>query len=183
MTKKDAIIAATLELLSEKGVHNTPMSEIAKAAGTGMGTIYNYFPNKDLLINDIYLRIKEKEESLFLKVETNRPIKTQFENYFTVIIEFFISNPSYFKFMEQLQASPIITEESKVKGGKSVELVSILLKNGQEDRIIKNIDIEELLMFIGGAISAYLRWYFNKPHKTPPSIKNQAQMVWDAIKE
>ena len=50
MTKKEAIIAAALELLVEKGVHNTPMSEIAKAAGTGMGTIYNHFSCKEEII-------------------------------------------------------------------------------------------------------------------------------------
>ncbi len=182
MTKKDAIINAALKLLSEKGVHNTPMSEVAKAAGTGMGTIYNHFSNKDILINTIYIKIKEEEESLFLNVETDKPLKTQFENYITVLIEFFINNPSYFKFMEQLQASPIITNENRVKGGKSVELVAILLKNGQQDRIIKNINIDGLLMFIGGAISAFLRWYFNKPNKKQSSIKNQIQMVWDGIK-
>jgi len=182
MTKKDAIINAALKLLVEKGVHNTPMSEIAKTAGTGMGTIYNHFPNKDLLINTIYIKIKEEEASLFIDVETDKPFKTQFENYFTVLIELFINNPSYFKFIEQLQASPIITKENRVKGGESVELVAILLKKGQQDRIIKNIDIDELLMFIGGAISAYLRWYFNKPKKKQAHIKNQIEMVWDAIK-
>jgi len=183
MNKKDAIITAALELLIEKGVHNAPMSAIAKAAGTGMGTIYNYFPNKELLINEIYILIKKKEESIFLGVETDKPIKTQFENYLNVLIGFFIDNPSYFKFMEQLQASPIITKENRVKGGKSVELVSVLLKNGQQDRIIKNIEIDELLMFIGGAISAYLRWYFNTSKKKQSSIKNQILMVWDGIKE
>jgi len=34
------------------------MSAIAKAANTGMGTIYNYFTTKEELINSIYLYIK-----------------------------------------------------------------------------------------------------------------------------
>ncbi len=183
MTKKDAIISAALELLIEKGVHNTPMSAIAKTAGTGMGTIYNYFPNKDLLINDIYIKIKEEEKSVFLDFESTKPIKTQFENYFTSIIDFFIGNSSYFKFMEQLHASPIITKESRDKGGESIEPIRLLLKKGQQDRIIKSIDIEDILMFIGGTVLSFLRWHFNKPKTTHSSIKNQIQMVWDAIKE
>ncbi|WP_020529331.1 TetR/AcrR family transcriptional regulator [Flexithrix dorotheae] len=183
MNKKDAIISAALELLAEKGVHNTPMSAIAKVAGTGMGTIYNYFPNKDLLINDIYVSIKKKEKSAFLDFESSKPIKTQFEHYFLSIINFFINNPSYFRFMEQLQASPIITQESREEGGKSVEPVFLLLKKGQQERIIKNIEIEELLMFIGGAVLSYLRWYFSQTKSTQTSLKNQVQMVWDAIKE
>ncbi|UTW67969.1 TetR/AcrR family transcriptional regulator [bacterium SCSIO 12643] len=183
MSKKDAIINAALELLVEKGVHNTPMSEIAKAAGTGMGTIYNYFPNKDILINEIYREIKDQEEALFLKVDTDQPIKTQFENYLTVIIEFFIHNPSYFNFLQQLEASPIITEENKMMGRRSVEIVGVLLKNGQKDRIIKNIELSEILVFIGGGISSYLKLNLNPSEKKKSSLVNHVRMVWDGIKE
>ena len=182
MSKRDDILSAALELLVEKGVHNTPMSAIAKAAGTGMGTIYNHFPNKDLLINEIYLQIKEKEESLFLEVNTEGPIKTQFENYMRVLIDFHINNPLYFNFLEHLQASPIITEENKAKGGASVEMVVNLLKHGQKQRIIKPIAKDELLMFIGGAISSYLRGNINRSKKQTSSRTNTIQMVWDGIK-
>ncbi|WP_042498374.1 TetR/AcrR family transcriptional regulator [Algibacter lectus] len=183
MNKKESILLAALSLLTEKGVHNTPMSAIAKAAGTGMGTIYNYFPNKELLINEIYVNIKESEKSVFINFSLEKPIKSQFENYFSSIIDFFINNPSYFKFMEQLQASPIITDESRAVGEKSVAPVLNLLVKGKEERIIKNIEIDEMLIFIGGAILSYLRWYFNQPEVKPVSLENQIRMVWDAIKE
>ncbi|TDY64398.1 TetR family transcriptional regulator [Algibacter lectus] len=183
VNKKESILLAALSLLTEKGVHNTPMSAIAKAAGTGMGTIYNYFPNKELLINEIYVNIKESEKSVFIDFSLEKPIKSQFENYFSSIIDFFINNPSYFKFMEQLQASPIITDESRAVGEKSVAPVLNLLVKGKEERIIKNIEIDEMLIFIGGAILSYLRWYFNQPEVKPVSLENQIRMVWDAIKE
>ncbi|SFC08512.1 DNA-binding transcriptional regulator, AcrR family [Algibacter lectus] len=183
VNKKESILLAALSLLTEKGVHNTPMSAIAKAAGTGMGTIYNYFPNKELLINEIYVNIKESEKSVFIDFSLEKPIKSQFENYFSSIIDFFINNPSYFKFMEQLQASPIITDESRTVGEKSVAPVLNLLVKGKEERIIKNIEIDEMLIFIGGAILSYLRWYFNQPEVKPVSLENQIRMVWDAIKE
>ncbi|KAA1246578.1 TetR/AcrR family transcriptional regulator [Aquimarina sp. RZ0] len=182
MNKKESILVSAVELLAEKGVHNTPMSAIARAAGTGMGTIYNYFPNKELLINEIYRSIKEKEKSVFANFRLNKPIKTQFEDYFASIVTFFIENPVYFKFMEQLQASPIISDESREEGFKSVAVVCELLEKGKEDSIIKSIAIDELLMFIGGAILSYLRWYFNQPKIKTPSFTNQIEMVWDAIK-
>jgi len=181
--KRDAILNAALELLVKKGVHNTPMSQVAKAAGTGMGTIYNYFPNKEELINEIYAGIKEQEKTLFLEVNTDQPIKTQFEKYLTIIIEFFIHYPSYFNFLQQLEASPIITEENKLKGRKSVEIVALLLKSGQQDRIIKNIDIDEILVFLGGAISSYLKRNLNKSENKGSSLTNHIRMVWDGIKE
>ncbi|TRX58196.1 TetR/AcrR family transcriptional regulator [Fulvivirga sp. M361] len=183
MTKKEAIASSALKLLTEKGVHNTPMSAIAKAAGTGMGTIYNYFPNKETLINEIYVSIKEKEKSVLQAFASDQPIKTQFEDYFTSIIGFFIHNPMYFHFMEQLQASPIITEESRNIGSESVDAVIQLLVKGKQERVIKDIEISELLLFIGGAVLSYLRWHFNQNETKHTALKNQKQMVWDAIKE
>ncbi len=182
MNKKESILASALKLLTEKGVHNTPMSAIAKAAGTGMGTIYNYFPNKDILINEIYISIKNKEKEIFLEFDINKPIKTQFEYYFTAIIDFFVQNPSNFMFMEQLQASPIITEEIRTEGSKAIEPVKELLITGKQQRIIKTIAVDELLMFIGGAVLSYLRWYFNQTEIKKSSLKNQIELVWDGIK-
>ncbi|APD08199.1 HTH-type transcriptional repressor Bm3R1 [Flavobacteriaceae bacterium UJ101] len=183
MNKKETILASALQLLTETGIHNTPMSAIAKVAGTGMGTIYNYFPNKELLINEIYVSIKAKEMSIFIDFDKSKPIRTQFELYFTSIIEFFIQNPLYFKFMEQLQASPIITEESREAGKKLISPVIELLNTGKEQRIIKNIESSELLIFISGSILSYLRWYFNEMKTNNTSLKNQMNLVWDAIKE
>lgn len=183
MNKKENIIKAALELLVENGIHATPMSAIAKAAGTGMGTIYNYFPTKDILINAIYTYIKEQEISVFQSFEPNEPIKTQFKIYYIKGIEFFVNNPLFFKFIEQLQASPIITEESKNFGYKAIDPVIQLLLKGQQEKVIKNVSLEEILQFIGGAIVSYLRWYFNQTNPNPESINNQLSMVWDAIKK
>ncbi|APY00470.1 TetR/AcrR family transcriptional regulator [Lacinutrix venerupis] len=182
MNKKEAIQSAAITLLTKKGVHNTPMSAIAKAAGTGMGTIYNYFPNKEALINAIYVSIKQQETNVFKAFDASKPIKTQFENYYAAIIDFFIAHPTYFQFMEQLQASPIITETSREEGTKSITEVYRLLVKGQQERIIKAINVEELLMFIGGSILSYLRWYFNQNETKKATLNNQINLLWDAIK-
>lgn len=183
MNKKEAILISAVTLLAEKGVHKTPMSAIAKAANTGMGTIYNYFPNKEALINEIYLSIKRKEKNVFDTFDPKQPIKTQFEAYVSAIIEFFLNNKPFFQFMEQLQASPMITDESRAEGLKSMDSVLELLAKGKEERIIKTINIDELLLFIGGAVLSYLRWHFSQKKDNRLSLNNQKQMIWDAIKE
>lgn len=183
MKKREAILNAAIELLVEKGIHNTPMSEIAKAAGTGIGTIYNYFPNKEVLINEIYVKIRKQEETLFLELKTDLPIKTQFDIYLTAIIEFFINHPSYYNIIQQLEASPIITHENKEMGRKPIEMMAKLVQIAQQNRIVKNVDIDEILIFISGAILSYLNRYCTPYEKKHSSLKNHIRMVWDGIKE
>jgi len=54
--KRDRIIEAAIQVLSKKGYHNTKMEEIAVVAGIGKGTIYEYFPSKLQLLQDILER-------------------------------------------------------------------------------------------------------------------------------
>jgi len=183
MNKKEAIIKAALKLLTLNGVHATPMSAISKMAGTGMGTIYNYFPNKDFLINEIYITIKNQEKSIFVAYNSKEPLRTQFEEYYNKAVRFYIDNPKYFNIMEQLHASPIITKESKQIGFDAITYVVELIESGKKRRIIKNIETEDLIQFIGGTIISYLRLHFQENRKVKPTVVNHLKMVWDAIKE
>ena len=48
--RRKEIINATLEVFSERGYEATSMSQIAKLAGIGKGTIYEYFESKEEII-------------------------------------------------------------------------------------------------------------------------------------
>ncbi|MFK7807329.1 MAG: TetR/AcrR family transcriptional regulator [Saprospiraceae bacterium] len=183
MNKKEAILEAALKLLTQKGVHATPMSAIAKEAGTGMGTIYNYFPNKEILINALYISIKQNEKAVFSAFNKQKPLKTQFEQYYSQAIQFYLDNSLFFNFIEQLQASPIITSESKELGYEAITAVLELIETGKKERVIKRIETKVMMQFIGGTIISYLRLHFQEDNKKKASLKNQLKMVWDAIKE
>ncbi len=181
VTKRESILSAALKLLVVNGLHATPMSEIAKAANTGMGTIYNYFANKEILINAIYLDIKQKEKTILSMPEEQMGIKDKFEHFYTVVTDFYIVNPLYFKFIEQLQHTPIITEESRAVGYEAITSVVEVLKAGQTEGIIKKIDIEELLQFLGVAVISHARWVLQYS-KNKQNSNNQLRLIWDAIK-
>jgi AcrR family transcriptional regulator len=54
LEKRDAILAAALRLIARFGLHNTPMSAVAREAGIAVGTVYLYFPSKEAMINALY---------------------------------------------------------------------------------------------------------------------------------
>jgi len=49
--KKDQIILAAIREFSKKGFARTTINDIAGAAGIGKGTVYEYFANKEEIIN------------------------------------------------------------------------------------------------------------------------------------
>jgi AcrR family transcriptional regulator len=66
LEKRDAILAAALRLIARFGLHNTPMSAVAREAGVAVGTVYLYFPSKEAMINALYLHVLEdRNKSLY----------------------------------------------------------------------------------------------------------------------
>ena len=56
--KKTAIMEAVLKLFTERGFHGTSTAQISKEAGVATGTLFNYFPTKEDLINSLYIEVK-----------------------------------------------------------------------------------------------------------------------------
>jgi AcrR family transcriptional regulator len=53
---EEAILAATIQLLSEKPLRDISMEEIARKAGVGKATIYKWWPNKAHVALDAFLK-------------------------------------------------------------------------------------------------------------------------------
>ena len=64
--RRDEIIEAMLDLVVKRGLHDAPMSALAKRSGASPGVIYHYFPSKDALIRAVYLHVAAvKHEEFF----------------------------------------------------------------------------------------------------------------------
>jgi AcrR family transcriptional regulator len=67
----EAIVAAAAALFAERGFDGTSMNAIAKASGLTIGSLYQYFPNRDAIVDavaELYLTAwrAEKDEALAL---------------------------------------------------------------------------------------------------------------------
>lgn len=59
--RRNLIIDAAIEVISEDGFQRTTIKQIASKAGIADGTIYNYFKNKDDILLGITARLSEEE--------------------------------------------------------------------------------------------------------------------------
>ena len=58
--KRDAILATALVLFCERGFHGNPTSLISRETGVATGTLFFYFPTKEVLIDTLYRQIKSE---------------------------------------------------------------------------------------------------------------------------
>ena len=79
------LIEAAVEIISEKGFRATTMKAIAKKAGVGIATIYNYFPNKDKILyayfEEQYIKLSQQIDAIedFDEYALNEQIQTLIE--------------------------------------------------------------------------------------------------------
>ncbi|MFD1906987.1 TetR/AcrR family transcriptional regulator [Paenibacillus rhizoplanae] len=58
MGKRDDILQATLDLITEEGLQSVTFAKIFKRANVGSSTFYHYFENKEQLVNELYLKVR-----------------------------------------------------------------------------------------------------------------------------
>jgi len=86
--KRRNIALSCRELLLEHGINSLTISQIAKTAGVGKGTIYEYFENKeDIVFEIITMFIAEHEKKLFEITNQNLSIKDKFFHFFYILYE------------------------------------------------------------------------------------------------
>lgn len=84
--KRKDIALSCKELIFENGINNLTVSQMAKTAGVGKGTIYDYFKNKEdvvfEIVNIMMLEYNEnKQQRLSSKTLTRDKVK-EFANFF-----------------------------------------------------------------------------------------------------
>ncbi len=184
MTKREQILAATLRLIVSKGIDNTPMSEIAKEADTGMGTIYNYFSTKEILINELYFYLKGKESKIMIEgYDSSLSVKQRFIHLWKKMMTYFINEPLDFMFLEQFYYSPNIDPKAKHEGGLYVRELDAIYQDGQKQQLIKDGDIKEWIGFTSGSLVSLVKLHHSKYIQLEDNnLDNYIQAAWDAVK-
>ena len=121
--KRKAIAIACSDLLLERGIGNLTISELAKTAGVGKGTIYEYFENKeDIVFEIISTFMMEFEKRLLGVVDEAADTKGKIFHFFSLLFE----DDSYQKQLKTYQ-----------------EYLAISLTNGTEQMVAFSIGCKE----------------------------------------
>ena len=116
--KREAILAAALQLIARLGLHNTPMSAVAREAGVAAGTLYLYFPSKEAMINALYVAVLEDRDRSMRgsAAEPATVIPTAREglrSFWFGLARWHLDRPDASNFIQQCKASAILTEETR----------------------------------------------------------------------
>ncbi len=138
--KHDKIIQAAIKVFAKKGFFSARISDIAKVAKVADGTIYLYFNNKfDILISvfdqEIGKIINQVRELIGQEDDPRRMIEIFAVKHLSMLKE----NRSLAEIiqMELRQSNKLIKEYRKTRFSEYVDIISTIIKKGQEMRIFR----------------------------------------------
>ncbi|MFJ3456783.1 TetR/AcrR family transcriptional regulator [Scandinavium goeteborgense] len=126
--KRRAILESSARIISEQGLSATT-AFIAKEAGISTGSLFTYFPDKNSLLNQLYLDIKaEVATALMYKFPFTASLKDRTYHVWTCYISWAVRHPEKHSAVQQLHLSKILNAQTRVIAEMLFESVYYLLR-------------------------------------------------------
>lgn len=184
MGKRDDILNATLDLIVEEGIQAVKFAKIFSKANVGSGTVYNYFKNKDELINELFKSILAHMSEFSMKNYNNSAtIYERFKFFLKTHVDYTLKYPKEMEFLESYSNSPCIYEEIKKIEIPIITEFFVIISEGQVQGLIRKMDLHLCLQIVQGIISFVIKGHFLRKYElTDVEIEEIIESCWRAIK-
>ncbi|KKG13088.1 TetR/AcrR family transcriptional regulator [Methanosarcina sp. 2.H.A.1B.4] len=182
--KKTAIMDVALKLFTERGFHGTSTAQISKDAGVATGTLFNYFPTKEDLINSLYFEVKGRlSRSIKAGIDEEVSIRDKLRRLWSNFIMWGVNNPEEYLFVEQFCSSPYITKITREEVMKEYIFLSELVQEGITSGVLKDYtpELTMKVFFHGTKAVVSLILDSNVSLDTEELIENGFRIIWNGL--
>lgn len=181
--KKKALLKAALKLFTERGFHGTSTAQISKEAGVATGTLFNYFPTKEDLINGLYFEVKgDLSRRMGEDLQTQDTFQGKLRKIWYNLVEWGIENQDDFLFVGQFCSSPYITNYTREVVIKEYVFLHDLVKEGIENGEIGDYSEELVIaMFYQSSRTVVNLLIDSQPKDKDKVIEDGFQIVWEGL--
>ena len=182
--KREAVLAAALDLFAEYGFHATSVPQVAEQAGVALGTIYRYFPSKEALVNELYVVWKERIGVHLLKGHPlDGPPRAQFGHVWQQAFSFAFEHPKAVRFLELHHHAPYLDKRSLEVEALAFAPAVHALERAIRQQAVKDLPAQLLMGIVWGAFLGVLKGIWDaKISPDPDTIRRAEECVWEAIR-
>ncbi|MFV8751620.1 TetR/AcrR family transcriptional regulator [Nannocystaceae bacterium ST9] len=184
-SRREAILAAALELFDERGFHGTAVPAIAEHAGVGAGTLYRNFASKEELVNVLFRHWKrEFAERLLASWPGAKSPRERMSAVWRHFCEFAREQPRALGFLElHYHGSYLDAESVALRDGLHQQFRGLVAQLQREQALRGDVDPEVLIAIVEGA---FLRLHVELRHghvdDADKLLEQTERCVWEAIR-
>lgn len=171
--KRTQIIEAAIDLFANNGFWKTPTSRITRHAQVSTGTLFNYFESKELLIDEVYLQLKQE---LAAHVAAGYPaagtVRERAEHIWFRYIEWGVSFPVRYRLLQQLKLSDLISDAAQQEALSEWAFAATLSDEGIAAGIYRDISADLLGALIFAQLEAAVAYATTHKLKDMPLTKH-----------
>lgn len=176
---------ATLDCLSELGFHGTPMSLISQKAGVGVGTIYRYFENKEILINELFKEIKRKiMKAMLADYHEDMSFKERYKHLWKNLFYFYMQHPREFRFVEQHRYATFMSKLTREESFMIMSPVMMFFIEAKRAKAMKDLPLYTIIALAYGPITALAKLQLDHEQQlSSERIDQAASASWDSVRQ
>jgi AcrR family transcriptional regulator len=179
--KRNAILEAATEVVAEQGV-SAPTAKIAKLAGVAEGSLFTYFENKDVLLNQLYLVLKDDLRRAMLDgFPTAERIAVRAQYAWNGYVDWGVANPLKRKAMSQLTVSDRITPQTKEVGMAGFARVNAMLQESLASGVLKDQPPAFAGAIMASLAETTMEFMIHEPAKAEQYKRAGFDAFWAAI--
>ncbi len=186
--KKRKILASAIKIFGEKGFQNATIAEIAKEAGIGDATIYEYFKNKEDILLAIPVEItKELIPQIHDHMMGIKGALNKLRKFIWWWLNYVEKNPGYgsIVLLELKTSKTYVTTEAYQAARNFYQILLDIIQEGQEEGTIKkeiNIYLARSLC-VGAMEHIIIRWLLkDKRYSLIQYADELADLLIDSLK-
>lgn len=177
-----AILQAAAELFAQLGYARATTNKIADRAGVSVGSLYQYFPNKDSILAGLlaqhHAEVHEVVGAALSRLaDPATPLADGLRQLLTELVALHQANPALTRALSAavLRESPAADDPHKDDGGAQARRVSILLAARPD---VRDGDYVAMAAVLGQTTTQLTRWLV---HDTPPGM-DQSALLEEALR-
>jgi len=181
----EALIAATVELIEERGVENLSVREAAKRAGVSPGAPFRHFRSKTALLTAVAEQAMDRLTQAVAKAVSevgSEDPAAAFEAIGQGYLEWALANPTHFQIISSrtlidFEASSSLRDQN---GAIRETMVELLTKVRNQGRLAPDVDLDHLVLaaraYVYGLARMAIDGHFPEwhPSEPPPTAVRKA---------
>ena len=173
-----AILDAAEQVAAEAGLPNASLQAIAERAGVAVGTIYNYFPDRQELFATLFKRRREELSADIddtAKRHAKEPFAAQLEAYVNTVFTHFDARRSFLRIA--VDSQPMVKEADGNKRPAMQQLqerAERIVRLGVREKQLRDVEVELLATVLVSIVRGVL---IMRAHRDEPFGPGTARVV------
>lgn len=184
--KKQAIIEATLALVSSHGMEAISTALISKEAGVGMGTLYRYFESKEELLHHIFIQMREQMMQIIFQGigSPELTVHQRFQSIVKTLTWFYVEHRLQFQFLQRYSDSSYMKDSYLDESAIILDPIATILASGDDGTRFRDLPVHMIFgMIYGPVLSVIQLTHQKKIELDEEKLTTLTEALWDSITE